>query len=404
MKILFLRETNPYFDSSASGNRYSGLLDGLIEKGVSVTLLITGGYNSYNEFKKKGLPFKSNQLAVKYLIPAFNTNIWFRRINTYLLQGVYSKIIRRFSKSYFQADFNIVWLTFENNILAAYNANKHFIKYKTFLELNEYNDLHEGHVKLGNKLQLNKAQKENITFLNSLQSIDMLGIMTKTLIEHYKPLSNAKAKVLHLPMTVNMSRFDIQFESVPEFRKPYIAYTGTFNNAKDGVDILIRSFIKISDKFPDHTLYMAGFYHYDVTINDEIANKSGIRSRIINIGVLSKDEIPAFLQHASLLVMARPDSRQAQGGFPTKLGEYLATGNPVCVTRVGEIPDYLEDNVSAFMAEPGDVDSFADAMLRALSDKENAKQVGLTGRKVAEENFSVDVQAQRLFNFLIENL
>jgi glycosyltransferase involved in cell wall biosynthesis len=376
----------------------------LIEKGVSVTLLITGGYNSYNEFKQKGLPFKSNKLAVKYLIPAFNTNIWFRRINTYLLHGVYLKIIRRFSKSYFKADFNIVWLTFENNVLAAYNANKHCLKYKSFLELNEYNDLHEGHVKLGNKLQLKKAEKENKIFLDSLKFIDLLGIMTKNLIEHYKPLSHAKVKILHLPMTVNMSRFGSQSETEPRFIKPYIAYTGTFNNAKDGVDILIRSFIKISDKFPDHKLYMAGFYHYDVAINDEIVNKSGIRSRIINIGVLQKDEIPTFLQQASLLVMARPDSRQAQGGFPTKLGEYLATGNPVCVTKVGEIHEYLIDNESAFLAEPGDIDSFADAMERALSDIENARRIGLNGKIVAEKTFNTTVQAARLYKFFEENI
>ena len=404
MNILFIRSSNPYFDSSASGNRYSGLLDGLIEKGVSVTLLITGGYNSYKEFKLNGLPFKSDKLAVKYLIPAFNTNIWFRRINTYLLQGVYSKIIRRVSKSYFQADFNILWLTFENNILAAYNSNKHCLKYKSFLELNEYNDLHEGHVKLGNKLQLNKAEKENNTLLDSLKSIDLLGIMTKNLIEHYRPLSNAKARILHLPMTVNMSRFGSQSETEPRFNKPYIAYTGTFNNAKDGVDILIKSFIKISNNFPEYTLYLAGFYHYDVALNDEIVNKSDIRSRIINIGVLQKDEIPAFLQQASLLVMARPDSRQAQGGFPTKLGEYLATGNPVCVTKVGEIPDYLVDNESAFLAEPGNVDSFADAMDRALSNPENAKIIGLKGKVVAEKNFDAQLQAKRLYNFFLENL
>jgi glycosyltransferase involved in cell wall biosynthesis len=69
---------------------------------------------------------------------------------------------------------------------------------------------------------------------------------------------------------------------------------------------------------------------------------------------------------------------------------------------VGEIPNYLEDNVSAFIAEPGSIDSFADVMYRALSDKDNAKRVGLNGRKVAEENFSVDVQAKRLVEFLKE--
>ena len=49
-----------------------------------------------------------------------------------------------------------------------------------------------------------------------------------------------------------------------------------------------------------------------------------------------------------MLVLARPDNIQAKGGFPTKLGEYLATGNPVVVTKVGEIPNYLIDGVNAF--------------------------------------------------------
>ena len=86
------------------------------------------------------------------------------------------------------------------------------------------------------------------------------------------------------------------------------------------------------------------------------------------------------------------------------MGEYLATGNPVCVTKVGEIPDYLEDNVSAFMATPGDVDSFADAMDRALSNPDNAKKVGLAGREVAEREFNSEIQAKRLYEFLQENL
>ena len=61
--------------------------------------------------------------------------------------------------------------------------------------------------------------------------------------------------------------------------------------------------------------------------------------------------MPKYLCNAKLLALARPDSIQAQGGFPTKLGEYLATGRPVVVTKVGEIPDYLEDGVNAFLSD-----------------------------------------------------
>ncbi len=108
--------------------------------------------------------------------------------------------------------------------------------------------------------------------------------------------------------------------------------------------------------------------------------------------------------NAGLLVLPRPDSKQAQGGFPTKLGEYLATGKPVCVTRVGEIPEYLEDGKSVFMAKPGDTDSFAYAMERALSNPVLAKEVGKNGRKVAEKYFNMEKQAEKLYNFLFENI
>jgi glycosyltransferase involved in cell wall biosynthesis len=116
----------------------------------------------------------------------------------------------------------------------------------------------------------------------------------------------------------------------------------------------------------------------------------------------SRDAIPSIIGNADLLVLPRPDSKQAQGGFPTKLGEYLATGNPVCATSVGEIPDYLTDNESVFFAQPGSVESFAEAMRRALSDPENAKRVGLNGKKVAQKEFNKDIQAKKLHQFLLE--
>ncbi|MEO7491038.1 MAG: glycosyltransferase, partial [Ferruginibacter sp.] len=98
----------------------------------------------------------------------------------------------------------------------------------------------------------------------------------------------------------------------------------------------------------------------------------------------------------------RPDSKQAQGGFPTKLGEYLATGNPVCATSVGEIPDYLVDAESIYFAEPGSINSFTIAMERALSNTEEARSIGMKGREVAEKHFNKDIQSKIFYHFLKE--
>ena len=57
------------------------------------------------------------------------------------------------------------------------------------------------------------------------------------------------------------------------------------------------------------------------------------------------------------------------------------------VTSVGEIPLFIKDGVSGFLAVPGSAGSFAQKMEEALNNKEQAKAAGNNGRRIAEENF-----------------
>lgn len=404
MNILLIKETNPFFENGASANRYAGLIKGLLANNINVVLLITGGYNNIDEFKKNGYRFHNNNLTIQYTVTVFNYNIWLKRLNYYILNNIINKISSRRTKKYYK-DFNFdyIWLTKNGNILSSFIKYSKLIKCKTLIELNEFNDLYKSDGTINNKLQLRKALHNEKILFKAIGKIDCFAIMTKTLISHYRQMAKPDAKFFHLPMTVDFSRFQ-NVAITEKYKKPYIAFTGTYTNLKDGVDILIKSFSKITSKYPTYHLYLAGFYHYDVAIQKELICKLGLQDKITYLNVIDKESIPEFICNADLLVLSRPDSHQAQGGFPTKLGEYLASGKPVCVTKVGEIPDYLVDNESAFMASPGDVDSFADAMDRALSDKAEATRIGQNGRKLAEEIFNAEIQSKRLVDFLIENL
>jgi glycosyltransferase involved in cell wall biosynthesis len=231
-----------------------------------------------------------------------------------------------------------------------------------------------------------------------------LALMTKTLFNHYQSFPKPGPKLLHLPMTVDLERFSDKVEQLESFKSPYIAFVGVMSDTKDGVSILIKAFTKITRDFPAYKLYLIGRWNYDTPIHVQLIKDLRLQEKVFWKGEYSRDQIPAIINNATLLALPRPDSKQAQGGFPTKLGEYLATGNPVCATTVGEIPDYLTDGKSVYFAEPGSVDSFADAMRRALSNPEEAKQIGSNGRKVAEKYFNKDIQAKLLHNFLKENL
>jgi glycosyltransferase involved in cell wall biosynthesis len=232
---------------------------------------------------------------------------------------------------------------------------------------------------------------------------DGLIVMTFTLAEYYSGKVRKDAIIHQLPMTVDMDRFNVQLTH--KIKGPsYIAYCGydisTKNGlivSKDGVDILIEAFSIIIPKHPDIFLYIIGEYNkYRV----QQVEKLHLSGRVVFIGNVHRDNIPEYLFNAKLLVLARPNNKQAQGAFPSKLGEYLATANPVVATKVGEIPLYLKDNWNAFLAEPGNVQSFAEKMDYVLSNPGIAKKIGTRGRELAENEFDYKKQGIKLQEFL----
>lgn len=403
MKILLIRHLNPFFDSSASGNRFASIVKGLANQGLEVTIVVTGGYNSTGEKQRMGRHSNYDGVEVIYLLGLLNHNIWLRRIYKYLLSAVIERLILNRLGRIINNDYNYIWITIDyiGTRFLSENATR-LGGSKSLIEMNEFHDIYRESGYLTNTAQYKYAHRQAQSLLDVLPKIDCFAIMTQTLMAHYKSMAKADAQFLHLPMTVDMNRFSMTPTDI--CTKPYIALAGSMSNRKEGIDILIRAFAIVKLQLPHIELRLAGSYHPDIQSQKALSRKLGVEDSVKYIGELSRDEIPKLFCEAKVLVLARPDSHQAQGGFPTKLGEYLATGNPVCVTRVGEIPNYLEDNVTAFMATPGDVDSFADALQRALGNEENARKVGKAGYEVAKKNFNMEVQAKRLKEFLEENL
>jgi glycosyltransferase involved in cell wall biosynthesis len=229
---------------------------------------------------------------------------------------------------------------------------------------------------------------------------DGLLLMTKRLVRYFIDENKLKKPFLIVPMTVDISRFD----KLDNRNKPvkYIAYCGTLNTNKDGVDVLIDAFSLLSSDFPDLNLYLIGGKaseeEYQSYLDKIALNKLG--DKVFFTGRISKEAMPELLCGAHILVLPRPHSLQAEGGFPTKLGEYLATGNPVVVTRVGEITDYLTDQVNVFMAEPGSAESLKNRIIDILLDYDNAQEIGLKGKMAATKYFNYKIQAQSIIEFI----
>jgi glycosyltransferase involved in cell wall biosynthesis len=402
VKILILINHNPFCSSSASANRWLTLIEGLANLGVQIKLLIYGGYQTENEVINWKTFGEKNGINYKYLEPRLVMGFLKQRYYIYIgfvfQRRRLSKLILQELKQY----DGLVWTDSSHfGFELAVKIRKTISELKLFLEMSEFLDIHKNNK--GNILQRWQADVKQLFFEEkAYYSYDGMALMTQTLMKDYQDFPKPQPKLMHLPMTVDLDRFKISPELMEEFKPPYIAFVGVMNDAKDGVSNLIKAFNSIKEKFPLHRVYLVGGWNYDTPIHMRLIKNFGLEDRVIWMKEFPRDLIPSIICNADLLVLPRPDSKQAQGGFPTKLGEYLATGKPVCATRVGEIPNYLTDNESVFFAQPGSVESFAEAMERALGDYENAVRVGANGRKVAEEYFNKDLQARKLLAFLEE--
>lgn len=397
-KIFLFIENNPFFDSSARGNRYASLLNGLIKCGANISVYVVGGYNTVQEIDYFRNNKYFNGIPITYLTIIPNHTLFWKRINKYLLFPIIKwHLIYKMNKIMRMRAYDYWWLTINNSVLEFYNRHSSSIK-NSLIELNEFQDVLIKKENITHRIQVKHAYQLYNNLLTAIGSIDYFACMTETLLNNYKQMAKRQAKFIHLPMTVDLSRFDVEVKC----KYSYIAYAGSLSNDKDGIDILIKSFAYIAKKYPDIKLCLAGPNHPDVAKQKKLISDFNLENRIIYLGTLIRDEIPQFLKGATLLALARPDSHQAQGGFPTKLGEYLATKNPVCVTTVGEIGNYLKDNTSAYLAVPGSVESFARALQRAMDDH-NRAQIGHAGYLVAYNNFNMEVQAARLKTFLDTN-
>jgi len=398
--ITIVISQNPWHQNSANANRWISLIEGLLGLSAKITLLIYGGYSSLNEriewkiignYKGVRYEYINRKVVYGYWNVRWNNYVYFPLQKTKLFSTLISKIVEH---------NGIIWTdTSQFGFEFTFYLKKLLPEIKLFTEISEFLDIQQ--FNKGNYLQRRVANRSQIFFQQkTFYAYDGIALMTKTLMKYFDSFPPPHPKFLHLPMTVDLSRFAENVDPLPEFQKPYIAFVGVMNDAKDGISILIKAFKKIIYKYPTYKLYLIGSWNYDTPIHQKLINENGLIDRVFWMKEYARDKVPQIICHADLLVLPRPDSKQAQGGFPTKLGEYLATRNPVCATIVGEVPDYLKDNESVFFAKPGSVESLVEAIDRALGSPEVAIKVGLNGRKVAEREFNKDVQAKKLIDFL----
>jgi len=243
--------------------------------------------------------------------------------------------------------------------------------------------------------------KKYFAYASRYKMLDGFIFMTHALKDFFTNVLKINKKNIVIPMTVDLTRFAGNEKKQGEI--DYITLVGDVLGNKDGAHLLIQAFAIIHKSFPKMKLKMIGDIRNTNLFNkiNDFVNSMQLSEFVEFSGLLPREDIPGVLKASKLLVLPRPSSKQAEGGFPTKLGEYLASGVPVVVTNTGEISRYLKDKIHAYIVKPDDYHEFAKAMIEALSDYQKAMTIGKDGQLIVHEVFNYEVQALRLHDFLL---
>ena len=241
--------------------------------------------------------------------------------------------------------------------------------------------------------------RRNERKIKMLKKLNGLFVISNSLKQYYIDKGIPVERIHIINMFVDTNRFRWLVKKTSE---KYIGYCGAVSYGKDGVDTLIKAFSLFSKEHQDYRLYIIGKGVSDSVIPQLylLAQSLGVSERIYFTGQVLPEKMPQLLFDASILALARPDSLQAQNGFPTKLGEYLATGNPVVVTSVGEIPEFLNDGENAFLARPDDPEDFAARLSWVADNYEKALLIGQKGKALSEDAFNYSVQAKMALAYM----
>jgi len=117
--------------------------------------------------------------------------------------------------------------------------------------------------------------------------------------------------------------------------------------------------------------------------------------RAVFLGAVPYEQVPAIYHRLDVLVL--PSHTE---GLPRVVLEAQATGTPVIATRVGGLPEVVENGETGLLVDPRAPNRLATAIDKLGTDVGRRTQLGESGRRAVVESYSWETMYERYERFL----
>jgi glycosyltransferase involved in cell wall biosynthesis len=180
---------------------------------------------------------------------------------------------------------------------------------------------------------------------------------------------------------------DVRAELGIASEDPVIGSLGALR-AQKAYEVLVRAAALLRPRFPTLRVLIAGGGE-DGGRLAALIDELGLGGCVMLLG--HRSDVPDVLEALDVAV-----SSSDFEGSPLSVMEYMDAGKPVVATRVGGVPDLIEDGVHGFLVEPRDPAALAAATEPLLRDPARAAQMGARGRERRRSEFDISVTVSRI--------
>jgi glycosyltransferase involved in cell wall biosynthesis len=166
-----------------------------------------------------------------------------------------------------------------------------------------------------------------------------------------------------------------------------------------GVDILMDSFYRISEKFSNAVLLIAGSGPQENELHEKAASMN-TENRILFTGEIHHQETPFYYAACDMFVQANRVYGDLEEGQGITLMEAAACGKPVISTMTGGIPEVIKDNETGFLVPPDSPDELSEKLEYLIARPDERTRLGKNAATDAAKRFDDKINTQLIMKYL----
>lgn len=237
----------------------------------------------------------------------------------------------------------------------------------------------------------------------TIQRADKIVVTSKYYADNSPYMRNHFDKMAIIPPGVNLSSYNTDVDHTWLKReygeRPSALFVGQLSkqHSHKGIPVLMEAVALLKKEGVDMNLFFVGTGNAIAQYTED-AKRLGL-SHVFFAGKVSEMALAGYYAGADMTVL--PSTTNSEG-FGMVLLESNACGTPTIGSDIGGISQAIVDGETGLLVKPNDVVALASAMLRLLSNADDAQAMGSAGAFRAREEFGWDVQTAKFRKIIDE--